>query len=216
MEQSIFSISQLGFLIIIGFFVLITEIRTRYNYGTGTFRIPDPGKWNVFANDLLFWAAVSGWVVLGGGWFFWPELPQNFMPMATEPVVIVQVAGLLIGLAGVLYILFGILSLAESFRTSIDYEEDVNLKTDGIYRFGRNPMALGLILQGWALLLLQQTWAALLVALLLHISNLRRVHFEETFLQERFGEQYHAFCQRTGRFFPYNFSSKQVKRSRPS
>lgn len=188
-----------------GLMVLIADIRMRAQSGHGALRLPDIKRLPVFSADCVFWLAIAGWVLTGTTWFYNSNSRLDYLPISESLNIPVQIFGLVIGVAGLFYITAGVFTLGMSFRTSIDFGEKAQLITSGIYRHCRNPMALGLILLGWATALLHQTFFAILVALVLHLTNRMRVHFEEKYLTIIIGERYTEFCGSTGRFFtlPY-------------
>lgn len=76
-----------------------------------------------------------------------------------------------------------------------------HLKTDGIYRYSRNPQLVGgfLFIAGYALL--WPNWeGALWACLWLVISHLM-VRAEESHLECIFGDEYRDYCKRTQRYF---------------
>ena len=187
---------------VVGVFVLRNEISQRQASGRGGFRVPHKKRPAVFAVDMFFWLSVLGWVAAGVSWFFFPATRAMSLPMRALPLEILQWAGLVVGSMAACLIIGGIVSLGSSFRTSIDYDETPALVSGGIYKYIRNPMALGLLLHGWAGFLLHQSWVAFIAAFVLHATNRLRVHFEEGYLRETLGEPYEEFCRRVGRFFP--------------
>lgn len=189
----------MGFL---GLAVLLSDIRQRVRSGRGAFRLPEISKLPVFLNDMLFWISLAVWVTIGMTWFVAPEYVEVVLPVFADRFAWLLPLGAVIGLIGLFYIIGGIVSLGSSFRTSIDFHEKTSLVTSGIYRFCRHPMALGLLLQGWATALMVQNFPALAMALFLHVTNLMRIHFEERYLTSILGKDYTAYRLRTGRFFP--------------
>ena len=79
------------------------------------------------------------------------------------------------------------------------------LMTDGPYRLSRNPMLTGIFLYliGWCVLL--WTWQAVVVFAVFVVIMLVQVYTEEKRLRQDFGEEYDAYCCRTGRFLPFSF-----------
>lgn len=77
-----------------------------------------------------------------------------------------------------------------------------HLMTDGPYRLSRNPMLTGifLYLAGWIVWLL--TWQSVLFFVVFALVMLLQVYSEEKRLRRDFGDEYDAYCRRTGRFFP--------------
>ena len=77
-----------------------------------------------------------------------------------------------------------------------------HLQHDGPYRLSRNPMLTGifLYLAGWIVWLL--TWQSVLFFVVFALVMLLQVYSEEKRLRRDFGDEYDAYCRRTGRFFP--------------
>ena len=77
-----------------------------------------------------------------------------------------------------------------------------HLMTDGPYRLSRNPMLTGsfLYLAGFCVWLWSWQAAALFVAFV--VVMLFQVRSEEKRLRRDFGDEYEAYCRRTGRFWP--------------
>lgn len=80
-------------------------------------------------------------------------------------------------------------------------EQSSSLVTDGIYRYSRNPMYLGLlwVLLGYAVYLaaLYSLSGPVVFVLYLHWFQIRP---EEVILQEKFGDAYRDYCQRVRRW----------------
>lgn len=75
------------------------------------------------------------------------------------------------------------------------------LVTDGLFRYSRNPMYLGmaLCLAGWALWL-AQVWAWPGVAVFVAVITRWQIVPEERILAAKFGGAYAAYCRRTRRW----------------
>jgi protein-S-isoprenylcysteine O-methyltransferase Ste14 len=104
-------------------------------------------------------------------------------------------------LAGLLLLLWSLVSFGQSFRVGIDTEHPDKLITSGLFAWSRNPIyvAFALILMGQFLVFPS---GILLVYIgagvwLLH----RQVLREEDYLKARYGEEYAAYCKRVRRYF---------------
>lgn len=77
-----------------------------------------------------------------------------------------------------------------------------HLMTEGPYRLSRNPMLTGVFLYliGCGIWLMK--WQAAVVFVVFVLVMLLQVRSEERRLRRDFGEDYEAYCRRTGRFFP--------------
>jgi protein-S-isoprenylcysteine O-methyltransferase Ste14 len=94
-------------------------------------------------------------------------------------------------------------SLGKNFNTVLHVREGHTLVTHGPYRWVRHPMYTALFLFAVSALPIS---ANLLIglpgALALIVIVLNRVKAEESLMLDQFGDQYHAYMERTGRFLP--------------
>lgn len=69
------------------------------------------------------------------------------------------------------------------------------LEIDGLYRYTRNPMYLGMVLAQAGLgLLLASPWALLLVPVTALVIQRIAIRHEEAYLEAKFGDAYRAYC----------------------
>jgi len=113
---------------------------------------------------------------------------------------IIPRTGVFFCLAGLLLLLWSLISFGQSFRVGIDTDHPDQLITTGVFAFGRNPIyvAFALILLGQFLIF--SNWI-LLVYLgaaiwLFH----RQVLREEDFLKGHYGQEYAEYCNRVRRY----------------
>ena len=111
--------------------------------------------------------------------------------------------GLLLTLAGIAGTLHAQLEMGSSWRVGVDPSERTALRTDGPFRWVRNPIFSWMILTatGLALLVPNAASGLGLVALVVGIElQVRRV--EEPYLLRTHGAAYADYAARTGRFLP--------------
>ena len=77
-----------------------------------------------------------------------------------------------------------------------------HLMTEGPYRLSRNPMLSGSFIYYAGVCIWLWTWQALLVFVAFIAIMMLQVFSEEKRLRKDFGEEYEAYCRRTGRFWP--------------
>jgi protein-S-isoprenylcysteine O-methyltransferase Ste14 len=77
-----------------------------------------------------------------------------------------------------------------------------HLMTEGPYRLSRNPMLTGSFIYYIGVIVCLWTWQALLVFGAVVVVMMVQVRSEERRLRRDFGEEYEAYCRRTGRFGP--------------
>ena len=108
----------------------------------------------------------------------------------------------LIALAGVILLLsVQTFVRAETTVNPVSPDQANKLVVSGLYRFSRNPMylAMALLLTGGALIL--ENFAALIgPALFVAAMTYLQIKPEECALQEKFGDEYAEYCQRTRRW----------------
>jgi protein-S-isoprenylcysteine O-methyltransferase Ste14 len=80
-----------------------------------------------------------------------------------------------------------------------------HLMTEGPYRLSRNPMLTGSFIYFAGVCVWLWTWQTLLVYVAFIVIMLLQVRSEEKRLRRDFGEEYEAYCKRTGRFGPLSF-----------
>ncbi|HEU0294036.1 MAG TPA: isoprenylcysteine carboxylmethyltransferase family protein [Anaerolineales bacterium] len=108
--------------------------------------------------------------------------------------------GVFFCLAGLLLLLWSLVSFGQSFRVGIDTDHPDKLITTGVFAFSRNPIyvAFALILIGQFLIF--PNWI-LLVYLAVGIWLFhRQVLREEDYLRKHYGQEYLEYCNRVRRY----------------
>lgn len=115
-----------------------------------------------------------------------------------------QIAGILLGTAGATLALSCIAAFVFLGRgTPAPFDPPRRLVIRGPYRFVRNPMYIGAGLAVAGAAAFYQSIALLgYVGVLLLVTHLFVVAYEEPTLRQNFGEDYLAYCARTGRWWP--------------
>lgn len=116
------------------------------------------------------------------------------------PVTKVRIAGIMIGIIGVIFFALATITMKSSWRVGIP-EEKTALVTQGIYSWSRNPAFVGfdfLYLSVCLMffnipLVLISVWAAVM----LHLQILQ----EEKHMHHMFGDEYDAYRKHTLRYF---------------
>ena len=138
-----------------------------------------------YAIVLLWAAAVSqSWGV-------------RLSPVAV-PGLLVKVA-ISLWISGFALLFIGRLGLGDSFRIGSP-KEATHLRVNGLFRFSRNPMYLGVYATLLAAVLYTLNPAVLLVAAFVIAVHHRIVLAEEEHLREAFGEEYSDYCRLVRRY----------------
>lgn len=113
-----------------------------------------------------------------------------------------QIAGF--ALAGVFLLLMILtrLNLGSSWREGLDYDTTDDLVTNGFYRFVRNPYFASLMGFQFALILIAPN--AIMICSFVQSAVLLglQTRLEEPFLQQKYGQQYIEYQEKTARFVP--------------
>lgn len=111
--------------------------------------------------------------------------------------IVVALAGLGLGVAG-----GRSFSRASTTIDPLQPEKSSSLVTDGVYRYTRNPMYLGLtlIIVGWAFVLGSLVGLIVGPGLLMAALTRLQIRPEERVLAEKFGDEYAAFRSRVRRW----------------
>ena len=111
-------------------------------------------------------------------------------------------AGFALGLISVVFWTWTQIHLDTQWSAQLQLKKNHKLVTTGPYAYVRHPLYMGMI--GWAvsLSLLTANWIFVAVCALSIAGVVGRVPKEEQMMIEAFGDDYKAYMQRTGRFFP--------------
>lgn len=156
----------------------------QFVFGTLGFLNIVPTVIYVVAPEQLVWAALplpSGWRWLGVG----------------------------LGLVGIFFLLWVHHTLGKNFSVPGVMKEKQSLVTIGPYRWVRHPMYTALFLVTLVYFLISSNWFIGLVWIGWIVGTVATmIRDEEAALIEKFGDEYRAYMQRTGRFLPRVFQGR--------
>jgi protein-S-isoprenylcysteine O-methyltransferase Ste14 len=127
----------------------------------------------------------------------------NFPSVSSQQFFHAQIVswfGVFCCLAGLLLLLWSLVSFGKSFRVGIDTEHPDKLITSGVFGLSRNPIyvAFAFILLGQFLIF--SNWILLVyVAAGVWLFN-RQVLLEEEYLKKHYGKQYLEYCHQVRRY----------------
>jgi len=93
-------------------------------------------------------------------------------------------------------------SLGKEWSPQLQLREEHHLVTTGPYARVRHPLYTAMLGVGTAFALVTANWVFVLLAVAMIAGLVARIPREEQMMLEQFGEEYKAYMQRTGRFFP--------------
>ena len=110
--------------------------------------------------------------------------------------------GFFLGLTSLALMAWTQVELGTQWSAQLQLREEHHLVTTGPYARVRHPMYTSMFGWGMALALVTAHWIFVVLAVLAIAGLIARVPREEQMMIEEFGEEYKAYRQRTGRFFP--------------
>ena len=115
------------------------------------------------------------------------------------------------GAAGTIPLVFWLLrSLGKNITPTVVTRKEHTLVTSGPYRWVRHPLYVVGTGFWLSLSLLTAIWLLTVMAVFGFFLMFLRTPLEEARLAEKFGEEYRAYCRRTGRFFPKLFRTNPI------
>ena len=147
-------------------------------------------RWGIgprFALFSLVYIAIAGGVRLA----FPARFDVSFMPFQVRVWACIGMLGV-----GVPFWLMGVRSAMRAFHAG-------ELCTDGVFAWCRHPIyGAWIVFITPGLVLLIDVWSALVVAVAMSLTAKKLVREEETYLAEKFGEEYEAYRRRVPAFLP--------------
>ena len=116
-----------------------------------------------------------------------------------NPPSFVKQLSLVFWVFGFSLLFIGRFSMGNSFRIGSP-KENTGLKVNGLFRFSRNPMYLGVFTTLLASVLSTFNPLLLLVVIYIIAAHHKIALAEEKYLQKAFGEEYLAYCSRVRRY----------------
>jgi protein-S-isoprenylcysteine O-methyltransferase Ste14 len=110
--------------------------------------------------------------------------------------------GFIIGLLSIALIIWVQLELGRQFSPQLQLRREHQLITSGPYSRVRHPLYTAIYGLGLSLALVSANWFFVAFFVLSLVGLCLRVPKEERMLLDQFGDEYRAYMQHTGRFFP--------------
>jgi protein-S-isoprenylcysteine O-methyltransferase Ste14 len=110
--------------------------------------------------------------------------------------------GFALGLASLGFWSWTQVALGKEWSPQLQLREEHHLVTTGPYTRIRHPLYTAMLGYGTSLALVTANWIFVVLAVAVIAGLFARVPKEEQMMIKEFGEEYKAYMQRTGRFFP--------------
>ncbi len=111
-------------------------------------------------------------------------------------------SGFFLGLASLAFWIWAQKALGKEWSPQLQLREEHHLVTTGPYARVRHPIYTAMFGYGTSLALVTANWVFIGLAVLVIGGLIARAPKEEKMMLEEFGEEYKAYIQSTGRFFP--------------
>ncbi|MCZ8500804.1 isoprenylcysteine carboxylmethyltransferase family protein [Vibrio lentus] len=113
-----------------------------------------------------------------------------------------NLAGLVVIGVGFLLAMSGKRLFKKRNTNIMTFDEPTLLVTEGVYKYTRNPMYLGLVvsLLGFAILTGAANSSFLLTAIFVLVTDRWYIKFEEQMMRDKFGQDYEDYCRKVRRW----------------
>lgn len=154
----------------------------------------DQGTRALLVASVLAAAVISGYLAKAA-------MAHPVLQIPAQPWL--SLVGLGLALTGFAVRYAAVAELGDSFRTTVEVDDDQAVVSTGLYRLVRHPSYAGLLLTAAGFGLASHTWPGAAVCVLFPLSAmLQRIHVEEAELVEVLGDPYRAYRRRTKRLVP--------------
>lgn len=150
----------------------------------------------MFAVRVLMFFLLLGWLALYAINPPWMEVLSVPFPGWLRWV------GFALGLASLGFWAWTQVALGKEWSPQLQLREEHHLVTTGPYTRIRHPLYTAMLGWGTSVALVTANWVFIVLAVVAIAALFARVPREEQMMIEEFGEEYKAYMQRTGRFFP--------------
>jgi len=194
--ESVLLIGLLTLFLLVRFFFTIKKKREGGSSQRDKDAIAREGKANFTFRRLLIGTIIPTFILLcaiNPSWMRHVQSPYPVWGMWT---------GTVLTLVGIVFLAWTHVCLGKEWSVNLQLRDDHRLIRSGPYSRIRHPMYTALFAIYIGLGLISNNYAALILILMAVISLLLRVPKEENMMVEKFGDEYRAYMEKTGRFFP--------------
>jgi protein-S-isoprenylcysteine O-methyltransferase Ste14 len=137
------------------------------------------------------------------GWFVLYAINPTWLGFLAIPLPAwLRWFGFFLGLVSLGFWIWTQVALGKEWSPQLQLRQEHHLVTDGPYTHIRHPLYTAMMGFAAGLALLTANWVFLVLAVLIILGLIARVPKEEQMMLDEFEDQYKAYMQRTGRFFP--------------
>jgi protein-S-isoprenylcysteine O-methyltransferase Ste14 len=137
------------------------------------------------------------------GWLILYAFNPSWMDVLSVPFPgWLRWAGFGLGLISILFWTWTQVALGKEWSPQLQLRKEHHIVTTGPYSRIRHPLYTAMFGYGIGIALVTANWFFIFFAVAMIAGLFARVPKEEQMMIENFGEEYQAYMQRTGRFFP--------------
>ncbi|HCR48307.1 MAG TPA: isoprenylcysteine carboxylmethyltransferase family protein [Bacteroidetes bacterium] len=148
----------------------------------------------------IFKALLILLLFMGALYAFLPSAAEYLLPVWYIQKPIIQVLGLFLLFAALVWIIVAQQQMASSWRIGIDEKNVTNLVTTGVFTHSRNPIFLGMLFTLLGLFLVLPNALSFAILCMGFVTIHVQVRLEEAWLRNTHGEAYDEYCRKTRRW----------------
>ena len=129
-----------------------------------------------------------------------PNLYQNFLPIEFLEMEVIKFIGILFLIVSLIWTIIAQNQMKDSWRMGVDTNTKTELIKNGLFKFSRNPIFLGLIFSLIGLFLTTPNAITLIILILGYVLIQIQVRLEEEFLINQHRTDYTKYREKVRRF----------------
>jgi protein-S-isoprenylcysteine O-methyltransferase Ste14 len=147
-------------------------------------------------NPIIFYTGkISGYIT----WIILLLMPFGLNLFDNNRILFNQNISIFILLVGLIFTIISLINLGKSTRLGLP-SNDTKLKTNGLYKYSRNPMYLGFDLITISAMIYTLHWVIIILGVYSLITYHLIIKGEEKFMINRFGEEYKNYQLKVRRY----------------
>jgi protein-S-isoprenylcysteine O-methyltransferase Ste14 len=187
------------FILYIVFLVVIRTVAVRKEIGKNPVVLSrNDDAHGLIARYFLIWMLMLGAYTIV--FCFFPTGYKYFFPMGYLESGVLKISGLVILFVSLVWTYVAQADMRGSWRIGIDEVEKTSLVTQGIFRFSRNPIYLGMMASVLGLALITPNALTVMLLVLGFVLIQIQVRLEEEFLFKMHGNDYASYKSKVARF----------------
>lgn len=129
-----------------------------------------------------------------------PSMYQFFLPIELLEMEAIQFIGIGFLIVSIIWTIIAQNNMKDSWRIGVDANTKTELIKNGLFKFSRNPIFLGLMFSLTGLFLTTPNAFTLIILILGYVLIQIQIRLEEEFLIKQYGTVYIAYQQKVRRF----------------